>query len=75
MAVGEDSQNRAVGTTLALLERGSRVMSAIHKRCYYSMRQEFRLLHKIFATYLPLYIRIKFMEQIDLLNQKILMIE
>jgi len=53
MAVGEDSQNRAVGATLALLERGSRVMSAIHKRCYYSMRQEFRLLHKIFATYLP----------------------
>jgi hypothetical protein len=53
MAVGEDSQNRAVGTTLALLERGSRVMSAIHKRCYYSMRQEFRLLHNIFATYLP----------------------
>jgi hypothetical protein len=53
MAVGEDAQNRAVGTTLALLERGSRVMSAIHKRCYYSMRQEFRLLHKIFATYLP----------------------
>ena len=34
MAVGEDSQNRAVGATLALLERGSRVMSAIHKRCY-----------------------------------------
>jgi hypothetical protein len=53
MAVGEDVQNRAVGTTLALLERGSRVMSAIHKRCYYSMRQEFRLLHNIFATYLP----------------------
>jgi hypothetical protein len=53
MAVGEDSQNRAVGTTLALLERGSRVMNAIHKRCYYSMRQEFRMLHKIFATYLP----------------------
>ena len=53
MAVGEDAQNRAVGTTLALLERGSRVMSAIHKRCYYSMRQEFRLLHNIFATYLP----------------------
>ncbi len=53
MAVGEDVQNRAVGTTLALLERGSRVMSAIHKRCYYSMRQEFRLLHNIFATFLP----------------------
>ena len=53
MAVGEDAQNRAVGSTLALLERGSRVMSAIHKRCYYSMRQEFRMLHKIFATFLP----------------------
>ena len=53
MNVGEDKQNRAVGTTLALLERGSRVMSAIHKRCYYSMRQEFRLMSDVFATYLP----------------------
>ena len=53
MAVGNDAQNRAVGTTIALLERGSRVMSAIHKRCYYSMRQEFRLLAKVFGTYLP----------------------
>ena len=34
MQLGEDAQNRAVGTTIALLERGSRVMSAIHKRCY-----------------------------------------
>ena len=50
MAVGNDAQNRAVGTTIALLERGSRVMSAIHKRCYYSMRQEFRLLSKVFGT-------------------------
>ena len=53
MATGNDAQNRAVGTTIALLERGSRVMSAIHKRCYYSMRQEFRLLAKVFGTYLP----------------------
>ena len=53
MQIGEDKQNRAVGTTLALLERGSRVMSAIHKRCYYSMRQEFRLLSNVFAEYLP----------------------
>jgi hypothetical protein len=53
MAVGNDAQNRAVGTTIALLERGSRVMSAIHKRCYYAMRQEFRLLAKVFGTYLP----------------------
>ena len=53
MDVGNDMQNRAVGTTVSLMERGSRVMSAIHKRCYYSMRREFRLLSKIFATYLP----------------------
>tara|TARA_R100000742_G_C4278400_1_gene101155 strand:+ start:696 stop:3044 length:2349 start_codon:yes stop_codon:yes gene_type:complete len=53
MSVGNDTQNRAVGTTIALLERGSRVMSAIHKRCYYAMRQEFRLLARVFGTYLP----------------------
>ena len=52
-AIGNDAQNRAVGTTIALLERGSRVMSAIHKRCYYAMRQEFRLLSDVFGTYLP----------------------
>ena len=53
MDTGNDMQNRAVGTTVSLLERGSRVMSAIHKRCYYSMRREFRLLSKVFGTYLP----------------------
>ena len=53
MDVGNDAQNRAVGSTIALLERGSRVMSAIHKRCYYAMRKEFRLLAGIFSTYLP----------------------
>ncbi len=53
MDTGNDLQNRAVGTTVSLLERGSRVMSAIHKRCYYSMRREFRLLSKVFSTYLP----------------------
>jgi len=53
MDTGNDLQNRAVGTTVSLMERGSRVMSAIHKRCYYSMRREFRLLSKVFATYLP----------------------
>ena len=53
MDVGNDMQNRAVGTTVSLMERGSRVMSAIHKRCYYSMRREFRLLSKVFSTYLP----------------------
>ena len=53
LQTGNDKQNRAVGSTLALLERGSRVMSAIHKRCYYSMRQEFKLLASVFGTYLP----------------------
>jgi hypothetical protein len=38
---------------IALLERGSRVMSAIHKRCYYAMKKEFKALAKIFSVYLP----------------------
>ena len=53
LQIGEGSQNAAVGTTMALLERGSKVMSAIHKRLYNSMRAEFKLLSKIIATYLP----------------------
>ena len=53
MQVGDTKQNAAVGTTIALLERGSRVMSAIHKRCYAAMKQEFKLLSKIIAQYLP----------------------
>ena len=51
--VGDGNQAAAVGTTIALLERGSRVMSAIHKRCYYAMKQEFRLLSSVIAEYLP----------------------
>ena len=51
--VGDGNQAAAVGTTIALLERGSRVMSAIHKRCYYAMKQEFKLLGKVIADYLP----------------------
>ncbi len=53
MQVGDGNQAAAVGTTVALLERGSRVMSAIHKRLYTSMRSEFRLLATLFKTYLP----------------------
>jgi hypothetical protein len=53
MQVGEGNQGAAVGTTVALLERGSRVMSAIHKRLYTSMRSEFRLLAQLFKTYMP----------------------
>jgi len=51
--VGDMNQQAAVGTTVALLERGSRVMSAIHKRLYVGLKQEFKLLANIFATYLP----------------------
>ena len=53
LQVGDGNQNAAVGTTVALLERGSRVMSAIHKRLYSAMKQEFMLLSETFVTYLP----------------------
>ena len=53
MQVGDSNQQAAVGTTIALLERGSRVMSAIHKRCYAAMKSEFKLLAKVVAQYLP----------------------
>ena len=51
--VGDMNQQAAVGTTMALLERGSRVMSAIHKRIYGALKNEFELLANVFATYLP----------------------
>ena len=53
MQVGDGNQGAAVGTTVALLERGSRVMSAIHKRCYAAMKNEFKLLSKVVSQYLP----------------------
>ena len=53
MQVGDGNQQAAVGTTIALLERGSRVMSAIHKRLYVAMKSEFNLLAGVFKTYLP----------------------
>ena len=53
MQVGDGNQGAAVGTTVALLERGSRVMSAIHKRLYAAMKCEFMLLSENFVTYMP----------------------
>ena len=47
------SQEMPVGTTVALLERGMKVMSAIHKRLHYSQKTEFRLLARIFSENLP----------------------
>jgi len=55
MQVGDSNQNAAVGTTIALLEKGSSVMSAIHKRLHYSQKLEFQLLAEGFAEYLPDY--------------------
>ena len=51
--IGNDLQNRAVGTTIAMMERGSRVMSGVHKRCYYAMRLEFKILARICQESLP----------------------
>ena len=45
--------NAPVGTTMALIERGSRVMSAIHKRLHYSQKTEFNLLAKVFKDFYP----------------------
>ena len=53
LQVGEGNQQAAVGTTVALLERGSRTMSAIHKRIYSALKEEFKLLSGVFKTYLP----------------------
>jgi hypothetical protein len=53
LQVGDGNQQAAVGTTVAMLERGSRTMSAIHKRLYASMKKEFSLLARVFKLYLP----------------------
>ena len=53
MKVGDGNQQAAVGTTIALLEQGSRVMSAVHKRLHYAMKLEFKLLAKVMAEFLP----------------------
>ena len=53
LQVGDGNQQAAVGTTVALLERGSRTMSAIHKRIYSSLKKEFKLLARVFKLYLP----------------------
>ena len=53
MKVGDGNQNAAVGTTVALLEQGSRVMSAIHKRLHYAMKTEFKILARVMEESLP----------------------
>tara|TARA_R110000803_G_scaffold72556_1_gene136239 strand:- start:3084 stop:5576 length:2493 start_codon:yes stop_codon:yes gene_type:complete len=51
--IGDMNQAMPVGTTVALLERGTKVMSAIHKRLHYSQRLEFNLLATVFSEFLP----------------------
>ena len=53
MKVGDGNQGAAVGTTIAMLEQGSRVMSAVHKRLHYAMRQEFKILARVMSESLP----------------------
>ncbi len=53
MNVGDMNAAMPVGTTVALLEKGTKVMSAIHKRLHYSQRTEFKILAKVFSEFLP----------------------
>ena len=51
--MGEGSQANPVGTTMAIMERGTKVMNAIHKRLHYAQKVEFKLLSRVFAESLP----------------------
>ena len=53
MGEGGGSQQQPVGTTMAIMERGMKVMSAIHKRLHYAQKTEFRLLAKVLSEYMP----------------------
>ena len=53
LKVSDMSAQSPVGTTLAILERTLKVMSAVQARIHYAMKQEFRLLKKIIADYTP----------------------
>jgi chaperonin GroES len=50
---GDGNSEAPVGTTVALMEKGQRVMSAIHKRLHYAQRTEFKILKRVFAEFLP----------------------
>ena len=53
LKVGDGNQQAPVGTTIAMMEQGSRVMSAVHKRLHYAMRQEFKILARVMSESLP----------------------
>ena len=48
------NQEMPVGTAVAMLERGTKVLSAIHKRLHYAQKREFRILARIIGEHLPL---------------------
>ena len=50
---GDGNSEAPVGTTVALMEKGQRVMSAIHKRLHYAQRCEFKILKRVFGEFLP----------------------
>ena len=53
LGMGDSNQEMPVGTTIAILERGSRVMSAVHKRLHFAQMQELKLMAEVFGEYLP----------------------
>jgi len=53
LQIGEGNQELPVGTTMALLEQGTRVMSAVHKRLHYAQKTEFKILARLFSEFLP----------------------
>ena len=53
LKVGAGNDQAAVGTTMAMMEQGGRVMSAVHKRMHYAMRQEFKILARVMSESLP----------------------
>jgi hypothetical protein len=53
LGMGDSNQEMPVGTAMAMLERGSRIMSAVHKRLHYAQMQELKLIAKVVADYLP----------------------
>ncbi len=50
---GQGNSQAPVGTTMALLERSTKVLSAIHKRLHNAQRKEFKILSNVFQEYLP----------------------
>ena len=47
--IADTNAQAPVGTTVALIEQGSKIISSIHKRLHYGQKQEFRLLAEVFA--------------------------